>query len=296
MTIIADKNPFVNSLWEVFCKKNINILLFYLTTISLHIIICVVIRQFSAFEKGENMKKITIVSAASFLFLFICSLVARFTKVFFAGYKMTLPLVIGVVILAISGIIALIIRERTRVNVFCFVLSAVAMGFILRAWYILRDLDNSIFITVLISLGAVVYLWIYFALIHIPVVKESAGVTAAVTALYLLISVIIYIFLVVRTDTNFVSTVGYYAFIEISFIFAMSFEVNDRDELIRNLTLSTYSVLIVAIIVAVIALMAAAGDGDCDCDCGGCDGCCDGCDCPSGSDGAKSSKKKRKIK
>ena len=78
--------------------------------------------------------------------------------------------------------------------------------------------------------------------------------------------------------------------IAISFIFAMSLEVNNHDELIRNLTLSTYSVLAVAVIVAVIGLMAAAGDGDCDCDCGGCDGCdcCDGIDCSSGS------KKKKK--
>ena len=86
---------------------------------------------------------------------------------------------------------------------------------------------------------------------------------------------------------------GYYAIMELSFIFAMSFEVNDKDELIRNLTLSTYSVLIVAIIVLVIALIAAAGGDGCDCVCGGCDcdGCdCDGCDCGSGSSSGKKKK------
>ncbi|MBQ7344081.1 MAG: hypothetical protein IJW53_04890 [Clostridia bacterium] len=242
------------------------------------------------------MKKITVVSAASFLFLLICSVVARLSKGLFIGNKATLPLIIGIVILAISGIIALIVRERTKVNLFCFALSAVAMGFIMRAWYILRDLDNSIFITLLISLGAVVYLWIYFALIHIPVVKESAGVTVAVSVLYVLISIVIYVILVLKTETSFVSTAGFYAFIEISFIFAMSMEVNDNEELIRNLTLSTYSVFVVAAIVAVFALMAASGSGDCDCDCGGCDcdgSCCDGCDC-GGSDSAKATKKKKR--
>lgn len=238
------------------------------------------------------MKKITIVSAASFLFLLICSLVARFSRGLFSGYWA--PLLIGIGMLIASGLIALIVRESTPVNVFCFVLSAIAMGFIIRAWYILRNLENSILITLIIALGAVVYLWIYFALIHIPVVKESAGVTVAVTALYLIISVVIYIILVLKTETNFVSTVGFYAFIEISFIFAMSFEVNERSELIRNLTLSTYSVFVVAIIVAVFALMAAAGDGDCDCDCGGCDGCCDGLDCASDIGNSKTSKRKRK--
>ncbi|MBQ9750435.1 MAG: hypothetical protein IJV87_07660 [Clostridia bacterium] len=236
------------------------------------------------------MKKITLVSLASFIFLMICSLVARFTKGLFSGYKMSLPLIIGIVILAVSGIIALIIRDNTKVNVFCFILSAIAMGFIMRAWYILRDLDNSIFITALISLGAVVYLWIYFALIRIPVIKESAGATVAVSALYVIISIVVYILLVLKTETNFVSTVGYYAFIELSFIFAMSFEVNNNEELVRNLTLSTYSVFVVAAIVGVIALMAAAGDGDCDCDCGGCDGSC--CDC--GDSGSSKPRKKRK--
>lgn len=238
------------------------------------------------------MKKITIVSAASFVFLLICSLVARFSRGFFQGYWP--PLLIGVGILVVSGIIALIVRESTPVNILCFGLSAIAMGLIIQAWYVLRSLENPIFITALISLGAVVYLWLYFALIHIPVVKESAGVSVAVTALYIIISVIIYVILVLRTETNFVSTVGFYAFIEISFIFAMSFEINSRDELIRNLTLSTYSVFVVAIIVAVIALMAAAGDGDCDCDCGGCDGCCDGLDCASDIGGSKVSKRKKK--
>ena len=93
------------------------------------------------------MKKIALVSAASFLFLMICSIVARFTKGLFFGQKMVLPLIIGIAILAVSGIIALIVRENTKVNVFCFILSAVAMGFIIRAWYILRNLDNSIFTT-----------------------------------------------------------------------------------------------------------------------------------------------------
>lgn len=206
---------------------------------------------------------------------------------------MVLPPIIGIAILAVSGIIALIVRENTKVNVFCFILSAVAMGFIIRAWYILRNLDNSIFTTLLISLGAVVYLWIYFALIRIPVVRESAGVTVAVSALYVIISIVIYVLLVLKTETSFVSTVGYYAFIELSFIFAMSFEVNNNEELMRNLTLSTYSVFVVAAIVGVIALMAAAGDGDCDCDCGGCD--CDGscCDC-GGSDGTRIKKKRKR--
>jgi hypothetical protein len=232
------------------------------------------------------MKKITIVSAVSLLFLLTCSLVAKLTEQCFTDVKT--PLIIGVSVLAASGILALIVRDTTAVNVLCAIISAIAMGFVIRAWYVLRGLENSLGLMALISLGAVVYLWLYFALIRLPVVRESAGVTVAVTALYVVISVIIYLLLVFGTQTSFVSTIGFYTFIELSFIFAMSLEVNDQKELIRNLTISTYSVFIVAIIVALFAL--AASGGDCDCDCGGCD--CDGC----GGSSANTKKPKRKIR
>ena len=226
------------------------------------------------------MKKITIVSVVSFIFLFICSLVAKVIANIFTDFED--PLLIGVLMLAGSGVLAFVVRESVGINILCSVISAVAMGFILRSWYILRGLENSVFTMTLISVGAVVYLWIYFAIIRIPDIKESAGVTVAVTVIYIVISILIYVLLVLGTKTTFVSTVGFYAFLEISFIFAMSLEVNDGKELIRNLTLSTYSVFAVAIIVAVFALMAAAGDGDCDCDCGGCE-CADACDCCDGT-------------
>lgn len=231
------------------------------------------------------MKKITVVSLASFIFLFICSLVAKITMPFFSDYAT--PLIIGVSVLAGSGLLAFIVRENVKTNILCSVISAVAMGFVIRAWYILRGLENSITVMTLISLGAVVYLWIYFALIRIPDIRESAGLTVAVTVLYTLFSLIIYVLLVTGTETSFVSTIGFYAFMELSFIFAMSLEVNDNKELIRNLTLSTYSVFIVAVIVLIFAL-AAAGGGDCDCDFGGCD-----CDCGGSSEPRKSKTKTR---
>lgn len=238
------------------------------------------------------MKKITVVSIVSFVFLLICSIVAKLTMHAFETYKS--PLIIGVSILAVSGLIALIVRESPQANVFCCLLSAVAMGIIIRSWYILRGLENSILVTALISLGAVLYLWIYFAMIRIPAVSESAGVTVAVTVLYAIISLVVYLVLVLNTKTNFVSTLGFYAILEFSFIFAMSFEVNDNKELLRNLTLSTYSVLIVAIIVAVFAIMAAAGGGDCDCDCGGCDCDCAGCDGSGSKTDRKAEARRRK--
>ena len=237
------------------------------------------------------MKKISIVSICSFIFLFAASLVAKAIADIFAGYLA--PLLIGVGILLASGVLALIVKDSTPVNIFCALLSAVAMGFILRAWYILRGLENSVLTMILISLACVVYLWIYFAIIRIPFISRSNKVSIAVTVIYFVLTVVGYVLLVMGTKTTFVSTLGFYMFLEASFIFAMSFAVNNREELIRNLTLSTYSVFAVAVIVAVIALMAALGDGDCDCDCGA-DCICDGIDC--GSDIAGSNTRKHKKK
>lgn len=240
------------------------------------------------------MKKITIVSICSFAFLLVCSIVAAITKSLFSEFYV--PLIIGVATLVASGILALVVRDRIVINLVCFSLSAVAMGFIIRAWYMQRGLNNSIFTMILISLGCVLYLWIYFALIRIPIIRESRGVCIAVTALYFIISIVVYVFVVLGTVTEFVSTIGFYAFVEASFIFAMSLEVNDKEELIRNLTLSTYSVFVVAIIVIVFAIMAALGDGDCDCDCGCCEGICDGIDCASDIHSSKQTKRKRRTR
>ncbi len=238
------------------------------------------------------MKKITLVSVFSFVFLLACSLVARFTEALFSSYIP--PLIIGASLLLVSGIIALIIRENNAVNIFCFSLSAISCGFLIRAWYILRNLQNSIGIMVIISLVCVLYLWIIFAIIRIPVIRKKPKLSGILIAFCMLLSIIVYIILIIRTRTTFLSTLGYYMFIEFSFIFAMSLEAGSKEELIRNLTLSSYSVLAVAIIVVIFALMAASGDGDCDCDCGdgGCD-ICDGCDC---ADDMSEFRQKRKQK
>ena len=56
------------------------------------------------------MKKITIVSACSFAFLLICSIVATVTEKLFS--ESHVPLIIGVSILIASGILALVVRDR----------------------------------------------------------------------------------------------------------------------------------------------------------------------------------------
>ena len=177
------------------------------------------------------------------------------------------------------------------------------MGILIRAWYIVRGFENSFGTVCMVSLATVLYLWIFFALSKIPFIHKSKIAYTVLCVVYVILSVVFYLVVMINTETTFVSTFGFYMIIELAFIFAMSLEVNTKEELIRNLTLSTYSVFIVAIIAAVVIIAAAAG-GDCDCDCGadGCcdDGCVDCCDCGncggSGETSLKKSKKKKRYR
>lgn len=239
------------------------------------------------------MKKITIVSLASFGFLFLTSLCARLTRGVFSGALA--PLIIGLSILIVSGVLAFIIREKLSMNLICFVINSIAMGILIRAWYILRGFDNSFGVMLIVSLATVIYLWVFFALSKIPFIHKSKAAYIALCVIYACLSALIYYIAVLKTETTYLSTFGYYMILELAFIFAMSLEVNTKEELIRNLTLSTYSIFLVAIIAAVVVVIAAAS-GDCSCDCGP-EGCCDGecCECLDcgGGGGNESSAKKR---
>jgi len=230
------------------------------------------------------MKKITIVSLASFLFLFLCSAVAILTRGMFKSA--VVALITGVVILAVSGALAFFVKEKVGMNIACFFISSVAMGVLMRAWYINRGFNNSLALMMAVSMATVLYLWLFFALSRIPFIRNSGVAYAVYCAIFVILSVVGYLVVMTKTETTYVSTFGYYMIIELAFIFAMSLEVHTPEELIRNLTLSTYSVLIVAIIAGVVILVAAAGGDGCDCDCGdGCGDCCDCCDgCGRGAD------------
>ena len=242
------------------------------------------------------MKKITLVSLASCFFLFIASGIAIITRSLFSAALPTF--LIGLGVLIASGVASLFTKESIKLNILCFAFSAVAMGILIRAWYLVRGLDNSIATMCLVSLAAVLYLWVFFALSRIPLFRSSHLAYIIFVIFFLIISAVAYLVIMLNTKTSFVSTFGFYMIIELGFIFAMSLEVDSPAELIMNITHSTYSIFIVAIVVGIFVLIAVAGgDGcDCDCDCGSCDGdCgCDACDCGGSSDTAAAKTKKKK--
>ncbi len=74
----------------------------------------------------------------------------------------------------------------------------------------------------------------------------------------MILSIISYVLVVIFTKTTFVSTYGWYMIIEIAFIFALGIDYYDNEELFKGIVISTYSVIVVAILMLLIML---SGDG-----------------------------------
>lgn len=197
------------------------------------------------------MKKITIVSIFSLLFLLLSSIIAYYSK--YLGFDNPwIPLIIGICILLGSGIFAAVTKNNIC-NIICFLVNSIALGFCIRAWYVYRQIDNTLLTMAIISTICILYLWFFYLLLFIPIFNRNYE---RFLIIFLIVSFFAYIPLVCFTETTYVSTIGYYTIIVMAFIFAMSSAENTVKGLIRSITLSTYSVFIVAII---IALMIASG-------------------------------------
>ncbi len=204
------------------------------------------------------MKKVGLVSLFSFIFLCISSTVAYLLK-FVNNNAPVIYAIAGVLLLVISGIFAIFAKKDKFFNIACSAISAFALGFLIKAWYILRGFNNPLWVMLLVSLAAVAYLWLFFLLTKIPCFKRRVGLFAV---LFVIISFIAYLAVVFTTKTTYVSTFGYYMIVELAFIFAMCKSSTEPSDLIRALTVSTYSVFAVAVIVIVMIVL----DGDFDLD------------------------------
>ena len=106
------------------------------------------------------MKKITFISLISFLFLSLCSLFEiLFREIPFENAWT--PLLIGVGLLIVSGIISVRVKKNVIGNVLCFLLNSIALGLCIRCWYIFRNFNNEWWVMLLVSLACVIYLLIF---------------------------------------------------------------------------------------------------------------------------------------
>ena len=184
----------------------------------------------------------------------ICSIVAYCLRFTDFNNKVYL-LVTGVGILVVSGILFAITHKIFVFRIICFIFNAVALGFCIRCLYVFRGFDNPLWLMLLVSLACLVYLLVFYALLYIPTIEKHFKIYIWIM---LAITVIIYFILVCAVKTTFLSTFGYYLIIEFAFIFAMCADADAISELLFNITVSTYSVFIVAIIIAICMF---AGDG-----------------------------------
>jgi len=200
------------------------------------------------------MKKTTLVSIFSFIFLMLSSLFAYLFKNTNFGSEW-ISLLLGLFIMGVSGVIAFVNKKSFVSNIVCFLLNSIALGLYIRTWYNFRNFNNSLLIITLVSLSCLVYLWVFFVALYIPSLSKHYGIFLIV---YVIVSFILYFVLIIVSKTTYLSTFGFYMIIQISFIISLdrkSFSING---LFRNVLISSYSIVIVAIIIAVIML---SGDG-----------------------------------
>lgn len=200
------------------------------------------------------MKKITLVSLISILFLSLSSIVAYLLR-YISLDSPWLYIVLGVLILFGSGVLAFLLKKYKFSNILCLLLSSIALGFLIRSWYIFREFDNPLWMMLLVSFSCAIYLWIFYLLLYIPFFEKHYGVF---TIIFLVLSFLGYLLVIGFTETTFVSTFGFYMIVEIAFIIGLCMKSKTYSQLMRNMVLCSYSIFIVAIIIVILML---AGDG-----------------------------------
>lgn len=205
------------------------------------------------------MKRIFHTLAASFLFLAVCSLVgylAYFTNI--TDFWVMFGIACGVLV---AGVVLGLVKNRVC-KIIAFFVNAVSMGFFLQSWYINRGFNNPLWLMLLVTLLAVAYMLVFALPLLIPAVNRHYKVYLLI---FILLSLGGYVALLAFTKTTWVSTLGYYGILQLSFILGSSFKCNDFDEEVRALLISSYSIIVCAAIILIVVL---GGDS---CDCGSCD-------------------------
>ena len=227
------------------------------------------------------MKRVMITTLFCFLFLVVSSVTA-----FLLRYANNIG--IGAMFGIASGILVLgillhvLLRKKNKLKLIPFFVNAVSMGAYLRSWYIFRGFDNALWLIVLTAALASAVILVFALFLLIPKIREHYGIFLLVFVLLLLAT---YILLVIFTQNTWVSTLGFYGIVALSFVLGLSIGANAETFPFSSLVWSSYSIAICAIIIAVIVL----SEGD------GLDGVAD-LFCVGDVSGSAKSKKRRKPK
>lgn len=158
-------------------------------------------------------------------------------------------------VLVFGLLILLVFHKFYKIKPFVVLINAISMGFYLRSWYILREFENELWIMLLVALLATLYFLVYAFFLLFDFFNDHYGWYLLV---FILLSIAGYICLLVLTKTTWVSTLGYYGIIVLSFILCLSMDDKTKNEKYNRFLAGSYSIAICALIILIIAL---GGDG-----------------------------------
>lgn len=180
------------------------------------------------------------------LFIFLSSVVTYLLR-YVNIKKDYLALMIGFGILAVSFTLMILFHKKLFVNIIAYVLGIVALGFMIRSWYLHCGYDNDMWILFFVFLASCLYYIILRLLLRI-----SERYRHLIFFLYIGITLVAYIVVIIVTKTTYVSTFGYYMIMTIGFIIVSIISDESDKRPFELVTWGTYSGFIVAIVIAVI--------------------------------------------
>jgi hypothetical protein len=225
------------------------------------------------------MKKATLSSIATLVFLLLTSAVCFITKPFFSSFDVTILIALGII--TVSAIVAFLIRKSNVMNVICFLVSSVAFGIAMRAWYIFLGVECDLVRMAILSLGVALLFFIFGSIISIRAIREHKVVYIILIVLYVLFDAFPVYLAIALSGNVYLSTIAFFLIATWGFILPLAVESDDATSFIRNLALATYSVMVAIIVIIIVAIALAGGgdvsdDGDVDCCCDSdSEGCCD---------------------
>lgn len=225
------------------------------------------------------MKKASLSSLAALVFLLITSTVCFVTKPLFTTFDITILIALGII--TASALVAFLVRRSVLINVICFLISGVAFGIAMRAWYIFLGVECDLLSMAIMSVGVAVFFFIFGLIMRIRAIREHKVILIILIALYVLLDMIPVYFAIALAGNVQLSTIGYFLIATWGFIIPLILESDDVSSFVRNLALATYSVMVVIVVIIIVAVALISGedisdDGDVDCLCeSDSEGCCD---------------------
>ena len=170
-----------------------------------------------------------------------------------------IPLIIAFAILIAATVLSVIFRNALKKKLFFIVsLNSIALGFAIRAWYIYRNIENSIWVLFLVALVASAVLLLFYVISFIPFVEKHYSVFFWVLSVLMLV---LFIVSVILTRNTFLSTFGYYLIFVWALIVCMCNDAKDED-FYQHVLFASFSVWIVAVIILILMLNGDSFDFD----------------------------------